>query len=141
MVESKLDSMSIHTCSVWLIIGLASVVLGGCGPDQTTVWSTSVPSPDGELVAYARAVTGGGFGGDYSYTEVSLGRKSNAQSVVALVFADNCAFPARNGVVHMKWATASHLDVAHTHCTESDVRVAEVMGATITVHKQKATTH
>lgn len=128
--------MNLRIYSVLCLVCSTCFLLGGCGPDQSTVWSATVPSPNGQLLAYAQAVTGGGFGGDYAYTEVSILHSNNRKGVTALVLNINCSYPKRTASIKMQWASPDHLNITHTHCTDTDVRVAEVMGVTITVREQ-----
>ena len=129
--------MTILRTTIRYSVILACLVLGACGgPDQTTVWSTNVMSPGGEITAHAFAVKGGGFGGAYAFTAVELTDKSKSPSVRVVTFDNVCAFSERTGIVSLQWASNSHLIVTHTRCTETPELAAKALGVLITIVKK-----
>jgi hypothetical protein len=127
-LNSALGCMKICTCLVWCVLCAICLLLAGCGPDQSTVWSTNATSPNGQLVASARKVTGGGFGSAYAFTAVYLAQGSQSPGVRVLQFGD----PFGCGKVVLHWVSNSQLSVVRS-CGPVPKGISKALGVTVKV--------
>lgn len=126
--------MRILKTTIWCIATSVCFALGACsGPDQSSVWSTKVASPNGEVTAHAYAVKGGGFGGAYAFTGVDLAGTGKSLPVRVVTFNNVCAYSERTGIVTLQWVSNSRLIVTHTHCSETPELTAKAMGVLVTI--------
>jgi hypothetical protein len=95
-----------------IIIGVC-VFVTGCKPE--TIWSGESRSPDGRIIASARASGANGFGNDGGiHTLTYLKWTSDSQPptlILDLVDATNAPTDTN---VEMKWLTPTHLEITYT---------------------------
>jgi hypothetical protein len=84
----------------------------GCTP--ATIWSAEARSPDGKIIASARATGANGFGnGGGIHTFAYLNWTTDSQPpTLILDLVDNTTAPADTNV-EMKWLTPTHLELTY----------------------------
>lgn len=103
------------TCSVFLTVTSRLVLLVcvstlGCREAPTTTWSAQSRSPDGSWLAIARSEQGGGLGGAYDVTTVSLKRVNGPQPPTQVLLFSH-EYPTMN--LKMEWLAPTHLNVTY----------------------------
>jgi hypothetical protein len=106
------------------------------GPPPT-VWTATMPSPDGSWIASASTIQNGGFGSASIDTVVFL-KHRNASGSGKMVLAFSCNGPVPRPYVldnkanaggtidlQMKWLNSSHLDVTYDHNPELNFEVVK----------------
>jgi hypothetical protein len=89
---------------------LTCVAMFGCRETPTTTWSAQSLSPDGNWIAIARSEQGGGIGGAYDVTTVSL-KRTNGSQPPAQVLLFSHEYSTMN--LKMEWLTPTHLNVTY----------------------------
>ncbi len=100
---------AILTAMLRLVL-LVCVAMSGCREAPTTTWSAQSRSPDGKWLAIARSEQGGGLGGAYDVTTVSL-KSVNGPQPPAQVLLFSHEYPTMN--LKMEWVTQTHLHVTY----------------------------
>ena len=104
--------------SAWILaIALIAVVVCllmlGCRGSQT-VWSAEVRSPDGKMIATARAFANSGFGiSGAPATFVYLNWAAGSQSPTEILILDDESDTPDGTKVDMKWLTPTRLELAY----------------------------
>lgn len=98
-----------HTAMSRLIL-LVCVLMSGCREAPTTTWSVQARSPDGTWLAIARSEQGGGIGGAYDVTTVSLQRVKGPQPPAQVLLFSH-EYATMN--LKMEWLTPTHLNVTY----------------------------
>jgi hypothetical protein len=94
-----------------LILGVCLLATGCKGSE--TIWSAEARSPDGTMVASARAVAQSGFGTGYIGTTVYLSWTKGSQSPMEILgLSDESEAPEATRV-GMKWLTTTHLELTY----------------------------
>ncbi|QWT22172.1 hypothetical protein KPL74_09205 [Bacillus sp. NP157] len=111
------------------------LVCAGCASDSAVVWSGSVKSPSGSMVASARTIQTSGPGNASVITTVTLGyAKGSDQATSVLVVENPSAADHRRLQVDMVWRDDQHLDVTYPNDASLDFRADYFGGITISSH-------
>jgi hypothetical protein len=105
------------------------VALSAC-KNAVTIWSTEVPSPDGQWSAVARTDQYSGPGNAALLTTVYLKPiKGSQDPIQVLLFMQN----ARSIDLRMNWSTSSHLEVTYRQPAVIDFQAIKCGGVDISV--------
>jgi hypothetical protein len=105
------SSWSLKAISV-LLLCMCSLA-SGCKRTQT-IWSAEARSPDGKMIATARAYANGGFGVSGSpATFVYLNWTAGSQSPTEILSLDDQSERAEETEVEMKWLAPNHLELTY----------------------------
>jgi hypothetical protein len=128
---------SMHKAIPLLIFGacvLLSGGLSGCRGSQT-IWSAEAQSPDGKMIATARAIARSGFGINGIETSVYLNWTKGSQSpMLILDLADGSDAPSDTNV-EMKWLTPTHLELTYTGNRSLGFQAVKWAGVDISVRE------
>lgn len=131
------------------LILLLCVSMLGCRETPTTTWLAQERSPDGMWLAIARSEQGGGLGGAYDVTTVSLRRVKGSQPPAQVLLFSH-EYPTMN--LKMEWLTSAHLNVTYgpsarpgdhadlnfqaIKCAGVDISVTDLSSSTTSSSKQ-----
>ena len=104
------DNRSAAQTAMSRLILLVCVLMSGCREAPTTTWSAHARSPDGTWLAIARSEQGGGIGGAYDVTTVSLKRANGSQPPTQVLLFSH-EYSSMN--LKMEWLTPTHLNVTY----------------------------
>jgi hypothetical protein len=109
-MKSGAGSRSAAQTAMSSLILLVCVLMSGCREAPTANWSAQARSPDGTWLAIARSEQGGGIGGAYDVTTVSL-RRFNGSQPPAQVLLFSHEYATMN--LKMEWLTPTRLNVTY----------------------------
>lgn len=102
-----------------LILVLCLAVVCGCKKSQT-IWSVEARSPDGKMVATARAFANGGFGvSGAPATFVYLNWTTGSQKPTEILCLGNESDAPDDVAVGMSWLTPTHLELTYKRNRQS----------------------
>jgi len=121
-----------------IVVGIC-VFLTGCKPE--TIWSSESRSPDGTIIAIARASGANGFGNDGGiHTLAYLKWATDSQPpTLILDLVDATNEPADTNV-EMKWLTPTHLEITYTGNRVLGFQAAKWVGVDISVRDRSSKT-
>jgi hypothetical protein len=117
-------------CTIMLLLSISlCALISGCR-DVVTIWSTEVPSPDGQWHAIASTDEYGGPGTAGLQTAVSLKASKGSQTPIQiLLFTQN----EKSIDLKMSWLSPSHLEVTYKEHPSLDFQVIKCAGIEISV--------
>lgn len=111
--RDSMGSTSWAVKAISLLILFVCVVVCGCKGSQT-IWSAEARSPDGKMVATARAFANGGFGiSGAPATFVYLNWATGSQKPTEILCLGNESDTSDDAAVGMSWLTPAHLEVTY----------------------------
>jgi len=111
--------------SSWTLRAISLLIFGVCGiasgcKGSQTIWSAEARSPDGKMIATARAFANGGFGvSGAPATFVYLNWTTGSQSPMEILSLANESDAPGDTYVGMKWLTPTHLELTHKSSRQS----------------------
>ncbi len=118
--------------AVLLLVMGVCVLVSGCKGSET-IWSAESRSPDGKMLATARAVAQSGFGTGYIETFVYLNRSKGSQSPVEILGLSEESEAPNATTVEMKWLTPAHLELVYNGPRTVDFQASKYVGIDISV--------
>jgi hypothetical protein len=126
--------------SSWAVRVISLFVFGLCGiacgcKGSQTIWSAESRSPDGKMIATARAFANGGFGvSGAPATFVYLNWSTGSQKPMEILSLDDESDAPDDVAMEMKWLTPKHLELVYKGNRQSiDFQAIKFAGTDISV--------
>ncbi len=105
--EAGSSSWTVKT--ILLLVLVVCSIASGCNESQT-IWSTEARSPDGKMIATARAFANGGFGiSGVPAIFVYLNWTTGSQKPIEILCVGNESDTSSDAAVGLNWLAESHL--------------------------------
>lgn len=109
--EAGSSSWTVKT--ILLLVLVVCSIASGCNESQT-IWSTEARSPDGKMIATARAFANGGFGiSGVPATFVYLNWTTGSQKPIEILCVGNESDTSSDAAVGLNWLAESHLELTY----------------------------
>jgi hypothetical protein len=126
--------------SSWAVKAISLLVLGVCSiacgyKGSQTIWSAESRSPDGKMIATARAFANGGFGiSGVPATFVYLNWTTGSQKPMEILCLGNESDTSDDAAVKMNWLTPTHLELTYKRNRQSiDFQAVKFAGVDISL--------
>ena len=128
--------------AAWFLVFGVCIVVSGC-KSSGKIWSAEAGSPDGKMLASARADARSGFGTGYIGTVVYLNWTKGSQPPMEILrLSDDYEMPTEEISVEMKWLTPTHLELTYSGHRALVLQAAKCEGVDISVRDlSKSTTN
>lgn len=118
------------------LVTISLCVLSTSCSDDATIWSATVNSPNGQLIATAQTIQTSGPGNNSVGTAVYLKQPRSAYPpVTVLGFSNESAYPTGVTAVELHWQSNSKLDVTYKAGATIEFQAVRALGADISVHQ------
>jgi hypothetical protein len=126
------------TNAILVLTCWACVVMSGCKGSQT-IWSGEATSPDGRMIATARAVANSGFAINGVGTFVYLNWTTGSQPPTLILDLADASDAPRDTNVEMKWIAPAHLELTYRGSQSLGFQALKWGGVNISVRDSSVT--
>ena len=108
----SMSTVNLRSTIAFCLVFVVAVFACGCSGSQA-IWSAELKSPDGKMLATARATAQSGFGTGYIWTNVYLSGTNGSQSSMEILGLSDMTEKPEATSIEMKWLTPTHLQLAY----------------------------
>jgi hypothetical protein len=132
--RARVGSSSWAVKAISLLVLVVCSIVCGCKGSQT-IWSGEARSPDGKMIATARAFANGGFGvSGAPATFVYLNWTTGSQKPMEILSLNDESDAPDDAAVEMKWLTPTHLELTYKGSRQSiDFQAIKFAGTDISL--------